>query len=76
MIVGGFPGIRIVPTGGYASWLDGKIERPHKTLKNRTRSTLMDAGKETAYWCSACLDVIRKYSCILYLALGDCPDFI
>jgi hypothetical protein len=26
MIVDEFPGIRIVPTGGYASWLNGKVE--------------------------------------------------
>eukprot|EP00957_Ditylum_brightwellii_P023585 1780372-Ditylum_brightwellii.AAC.1 len=46
MIVDEFPGIRIVPTSGYASWLNGKIEYPHKTLKNGTRATLMDAEKE------------------------------
>eukprot|EP00957_Ditylum_brightwellii_P182180 13880098-Ditylum_brightwellii.AAC.1 len=34
MIVGEFHGIRIVPIDRYASQLFGKIERPHKTLKN------------------------------------------
>eukprot|EP00957_Ditylum_brightwellii_P205515 15344222-Ditylum_brightwellii.AAC.1 len=51
VIVDEFPGIKIVPTGGYASWLNGKIECPHKTLKNGTRATLMDSGKEIIYWC-------------------------
>eukprot|EP00957_Ditylum_brightwellii_P148197 11283893-Ditylum_brightwellii.AAC.1 len=76
MLVDEFPSIRIVPTGCYASWLNGKIEHPHKTLKNGTRATLMDAGKETTYWCYVYLDVIRKYICILHSTLGDCPDFI
>eukprot|EP00957_Ditylum_brightwellii_P110836 8453930-Ditylum_brightwellii.AAC.1 len=76
MIVDEFPGIRIVPTGGYASRLNRKIERPHKTLKNGTRATLMDARKETTYWSYAYLDMIKKYNCILHSALGNCPDFI
>eukprot|EP00957_Ditylum_brightwellii_P077486 5888012-Ditylum_brightwellii.AAC.1 len=28
IIVDEFPGIIIVPTGGYASWLNGRIEHP------------------------------------------------
>eukprot|EP00957_Ditylum_brightwellii_P082030 6237733-Ditylum_brightwellii.AAC.1 len=76
MIVDEFPGISIAPTGGYASWLNGKIDCPHETLKNGTRETPMDAGKEIIYWCYAYLDVIRKYKRILHSALGDCPDFI
>eukprot|EP00957_Ditylum_brightwellii_P004927 375625-Ditylum_brightwellii.AAC.1 len=76
MIVDEFPGIRIVLTGSYASWLNGKIECPHKILENGTRATLMDAGKETTYWYYAYIDAIRKYNCILHSSLGNCPDFI
>eukprot|EP00957_Ditylum_brightwellii_P117907 8993661-Ditylum_brightwellii.AAC.1 len=71
-----FPGIIINTTGGYASWFNGKIERPHETIKNGTRAILMDAGKEEVYWCSASTDVIRKYNCTLHSALNDCPDYI
>eukprot|EP00957_Ditylum_brightwellii_P185478 14122398-Ditylum_brightwellii.AAC.1 len=38
MIVDEFPGIRITTTGGYASWMNGKVERPHETVKNITRA--------------------------------------
>eukprot|EP00957_Ditylum_brightwellii_P036087 2733719-Ditylum_brightwellii.AAC.1 len=60
MIVDDFPGIRIVSTGGNASWVNGKIERPHKTLKNEICATLMDAGKDPIFWCYAYLNIIRK----------------
>eukprot|EP00957_Ditylum_brightwellii_P208659 15358404-Ditylum_brightwellii.AAC.1 len=46
MIVDEFPGNRVTTTGGYASWMNHNVERPHKTLKNTTRVTLADANKE------------------------------
>eukprot|EP00957_Ditylum_brightwellii_P183974 14013824-Ditylum_brightwellii.AAC.1 len=42
MMVDKFPGIKTNITGGYASWLNGKIEQPHETVKNGTRAILMD----------------------------------
>eukprot|EP00957_Ditylum_brightwellii_P156438 11906237-Ditylum_brightwellii.AAC.2 len=50
MIIDEFTGIKISTTGGYASWLNGKIERTHKTVKNGTRFTLMDTEREEKYW--------------------------
>eukprot|EP00957_Ditylum_brightwellii_P181410 13818891-Ditylum_brightwellii.AAC.1 len=44
MMIDEFPGIKINTTSGYASWFNGKIERPHETIKNGTQATLMDAG--------------------------------
>eukprot|EP00957_Ditylum_brightwellii_P206739 15349758-Ditylum_brightwellii.AAC.1 len=76
MIVDEVTGIRFVPTGGYPSWLNRKIEHPHKTLKNGTRATLMKDGKGTTYWCYAYLGMNSKYNCILHSTLDDCPDFI
>eukprot|EP00957_Ditylum_brightwellii_P211080 15365728-Ditylum_brightwellii.AAC.2 len=76
MMINEFPGIKINTTSGYASWLNGKIERPHETIKNGTQATLMDAGREEMYLCYASIDVIRKYDCTLYSAINDCPDFI
>eukprot|EP00957_Ditylum_brightwellii_P146064 11122232-Ditylum_brightwellii.AAC.1 len=76
MIIYDFPGIKISTTSGYASWLSGRIECQYNTIKNGTRSTLMDAGKEEKYWCYASTDVIKKYNCTLQSALSDFPDFI
>ena len=76
MIIEDFPGIKINTTGGYASWLNGKIERPHETIKNGTRATLYDAGRDNTFWCYASTDVIRKYNCTLHSSTGDCPDFL
>eukprot|EP00957_Ditylum_brightwellii_P203904 15336717-Ditylum_brightwellii.AAC.1 len=42
MIIDKLLGIKISTTGGYASWLNAKIEKLHKIIKNVTRSTLMD----------------------------------
>eukprot|EP00957_Ditylum_brightwellii_P118536 9040035-Ditylum_brightwellii.AAC.1 len=61
--------------GGYASWMNGKIERSHKTLKNATRATLIDSNKEKQCWCYAYIDMIRKCNFTYHSALKDCPDF-
>ena len=75
MILEEFPGIKINTTGGYASWLNGKIECPHETVEDGTRATLYDAGCEDKFWCYASTDVIKKYNCTLHSVTGDCPDF-
>eukprot|EP00957_Ditylum_brightwellii_P090570 6897681-Ditylum_brightwellii.AAC.1 len=58
MMIDEFPGNKTNITGGYASWINGKIEKPHETIKNRTQATLMDTGKEEIYWCYASTDGI------------------
>eukprot|EP00957_Ditylum_brightwellii_P179113 13644818-Ditylum_brightwellii.AAC.1 len=68
MMIDEFPGVNINT--------NEKIERPHETIKNGTRTTLLDAGKEEVYWCYASTDIIRKYNCILHSGLSDCPDYI
>eukprot|EP00957_Ditylum_brightwellii_P102257 7795106-Ditylum_brightwellii.AAC.1 len=75
MIVDKFPGIRITTTRGYTSWMNGKVEIPHETLKNATRATLMDANKEEQYWCYTYVDLIRKYNVTYHSALKDYPDY-
>eukprot|EP00957_Ditylum_brightwellii_P081471 6198127-Ditylum_brightwellii.AAC.1 len=56
MMIYEFPGIKTDTTGGYASWINGKIERPHETIKNGTQAALMDTGREEIYWCYASTD--------------------
>ena len=60
MIIEEFPGIKLNPTGGYASWLNGKIEQPHETIKNGTRAALMDTSKDEIHWFYTSTDGIKK----------------
>lgn len=38
--------ITLQTTGGYNSWLNGKIELPHHTLTNMFNSALKDSGHD------------------------------
>jgi hypothetical protein len=40
-------------TGGYASFLNGKIERPHRTLGQMVRAMLINSGLPSNLWCYA-----------------------
>lgn len=40
-------------TGGYASTINGKVERPNRTLKNMVRSQLFARGFPDKFWCFA-----------------------
>jgi hypothetical protein len=37
-------------TGGYASFLNGKIERPHRTIAQMVRSLLLNSGLPSTLW--------------------------
>jgi hypothetical protein len=37
-------------TGGYASFLNGKIERPHQTIAQMVRSLLLNSGLPSTLW--------------------------
>jgi hypothetical protein len=39
--------------GGYASFLDGKVERPNRTLAERAQCMLINAGAPAQDWCYA-----------------------
>jgi hypothetical protein len=45
--------INMETTGGYASFLNGKIERPHRTLANMDRAMLLNSGLPPNLWCYA-----------------------
>jgi hypothetical protein len=38
-------------TGGYASFLNGKVERPHRTIANMVRAMFLNAGLNRNLWC-------------------------
>eukprot|EP00957_Ditylum_brightwellii_P078584 5974759-Ditylum_brightwellii.AAC.1 len=76
MMIDEFPDVKINTPGGYASWLNGKIEQPCEIIKNGTRATLIDARREEIYWSHASTDVIRKYNSTLHSDINDCPDLL
>ena len=45
--------ITLDTTGGYASWLNGKIERPHRTIASKVRAMLYNSGLSDEFWCYA-----------------------
>jgi hypothetical protein len=40
-------------TGDFASWLNGKIERPHRTIANKVHAMLSNSGLSNKFWCYA-----------------------
>jgi hypothetical protein len=45
--------LNINTTGGYASFFNGKVERPYRTLAERARCMLINAGASKKDWCFA-----------------------
>jgi hypothetical protein len=43
--------IALQSTGGYASFLNGKIERPHRTIVQMVRAMLLNSGLPDILWC-------------------------
>ena len=46
-------GASLQTTGGYASFLNGKVERPHQTFKQMIKRMCYNANLSTEYWCFA-----------------------
>lgn len=40
-------------TGNYASFLNGKVDRPHRTITAMVRAMLLNAGLPSTLWCYA-----------------------
>jgi hypothetical protein len=56
-------------TGGYASWLNGKIERPHRTIANKVRAMLYNSGLSNTLWCFAAESATDAYR-YTYISFG------
>jgi hypothetical protein len=51
--------IPLESTSGYASFLNGKIERPHRAITNMVRAMLLNSGLPNKRWCYAAADIYR-----------------
>lgn len=63
-------------TGGHASWLNGKIERPHQTLQKMFNAAILDSGHSKDKWCLACENTIEIYNSIRHSATMEEPNFL
>jgi hypothetical protein len=65
--------INLETTGGYASFLNGKIERPHHTLANMVRAMLLNAGLLSTLRCYAVETTADVYHYTYHSALDKTP---
>jgi hypothetical protein len=65
--------ISLETTGGYASFLNGKIERHHRTIAQMVRSMLLNSGLPNSLWCFAAEAAADMYRYTYHSALQMSP---
>jgi hypothetical protein len=65
--------INLETTGGYASFLNGKIERHHRTLANMVRAMILNANLSSSLWCYAAETAADVYRYTHHSALDKTP---
>jgi len=65
--------ISLETTGGYASFLNGKIERHHRTIAQMVRSMLLNSGLPNNLWCYAAEAAADIYRYTYHSALQMTP---
>jgi hypothetical protein len=65
--------IAMETTGGYASFLNGKIEHPHQTISQMVRAMLLNSGLPDKLWCYAAETAADIYRYTHHSALGMTP---
>jgi len=60
-------------TGGYTSWLNGKIEHPHRTIASKVRAMLYNSGLSNAFWCFAAEGAADAYRYTFHSAIQKTP---
>jgi hypothetical protein len=65
--------ITLETTGGYASFLNGKVERPNRTIADMVHALYFNAGHSPDKWCYAAETAADIYRLTLHSALGISP---
>jgi len=65
--------ISLQTTGGYASFLNGKVERHHRTIAQMVCSLLLNSGLLSDLWCYAAEAAADIYRYTLHSTLGKTP---
>jgi hypothetical protein len=60
-------------TGGYASYLNGKVERPNRTVANKVRCKLLNSDRPLSHWCYATEASADIYRCTHHSAIHMTP---
>ena len=61
--------ITLETTGGHASFLNGKVERPNRTITDMDRALHFNAGHSPDKWCSAAETAANIYRLTLHSAV-------
>jgi hypothetical protein len=65
--------LNLETTGGYASFLNGKVERPNRTLAERARCMLINDGAPSKDWCFAIEHSAELYRVTYHSAIKCSP---
>jgi hypothetical protein len=65
--------ITLESTSGYASFLNGKIERPHRTIANMVQAMLLNSGLTSNLWCYAAETAADIYRYTYHSSIDTTP---
>lgn len=65
--------INMKTTGGYTSWLNGKDEKTHDTIKNFISAALLDSNHKMDKWCCAAQAAATVYNATWHSAIEKSP---
>ena len=66
-------GIVVNDTGGHASYLNGKVERPNQTIMAGVRALLINKNSPSSDWCEALSHYNMVYDMTLHRGIDDTP---
>ena len=69
-------GYSVLPTGGYASWQNGPVERAHRTISDSIKALLIGAGLDSRFWPYAFYHSIRLRNAIPGAGQSSSPLFM
>lgn len=67
--------VNLQTTGGYSSWLNGKIERSHQTVTNMLRAAIKDTNHDENKWCFALEASCETYNNIRHSMTKEQPHY-
>ena len=60
-------------TGKSGSALNGRVERPNRTIAEAVQAKLYNCGLDDIFWCYAAEDAVFKHRRILHTAINTTP---